>query len=156
MLHQALDELGVTSPKRALDIGTGTGQAVFTLAERYPACELVAVDASPHMITAARAKPGADRVDFRVADGGRLPFAAGAFDLCVSLLVQPFENESYRVLAAGGWALYCYPAGGQTPIWFPSSLLRPRLRRAGFTDIRSGSIGVGQWTAGRREAAADD
>ena len=77
-------------------------------------------------------------------------FTDATFDLAVSLLVQPFERELHRVLALGGWALFCYPMGPGTPIWFPTALVAPRLERARFAEVRSGVIGPGEWTAGRR------
>ncbi len=150
MLEYALEGLGVTEPARILDVGTGTGQAAGILAARFPAAEIDAVDASPQMIELARAKPELQRVRFAVADGGQVPYEDASFDLAVSLLVQPFEAELHRVLAPGGWALFCYPMGPGTPIWFPSSLVAPRLKRAGFAEVRSGAIGRGEWTAGRR------
>jgi ubiquinone/menaquinone biosynthesis C-methylase UbiE len=150
MLDAALDELGVTAPAHVLDVGTGTGQAAGILAQRFPAATIDAVDASPAMIEVARAKPELSGVRFAVADGGRLPYADGGFDLTVSLLVQPFEAELHRVLAPGGWALFCYPMGAGTPIWFPTALVAPRLERAGFAEVRSGQVGPGEWTAGRR------
>lgn len=150
MLEHAFGELGVTAPARVLDVGTGTGQAAGVLAERFPGAQIDAVDASAQMIELARAKPELSAVRFAVADGGRLPFADGSFDLTVSLLVQPFEHELHRVLARGGWALFCYPMGPETPIWFPTALVAPRLERAGFAELRSGTVGSGEWTAGRR------
>jgi ubiquinone/menaquinone biosynthesis C-methylase UbiE len=150
MLDAALGELGVAPPARVLDVGTGTGQAAGILAELFPAAQIDAVDASPEMIERARAKPELSGVRFAVADGGRLPFADAGFELTVSLLVQPFEDELLRVLAPGGWALFCYPLGAGTPIWFPSSLIAPRLRRAGFAEVRYGTVASGEWTAGRR------
>ena len=150
MLEYALDALGITQPARVLDVGTGTGQAAGILAERFPAAQIDAVDASAQMIELARAKPELQRVRFAVADGGHMPYADASFDLAVSLLVHPFETELHRVLAPGGWALFCYPMGPGTPIWFPSSLVVPRLERAGFAEVRSGAIGRGEWTAGRR------
>jgi ubiquinone/menaquinone biosynthesis C-methylase UbiE len=150
MLDIALDELGLTAPAHVLDVGTGTGQAAGILAQRFPAARIDAVDASPAMIEVARAKPELRGVRFAVADGGRLPYADGGFDLTVSLLVQPFEAELHRVLAPGGWALFCYPMGAGTPIWFPTALVAPRLERAGFAEVRSGQVGRGEWTAGRR------
>jgi SAM-dependent methyltransferase len=149
MLDQALGELG-GDPARVLDVGTGTGQAARILRDRYPDAQIDAVDASARMIELARAKPELSGVRFAVADGGRLPFADASFDLAVSLLVQPFEAELRRVLAPGGWALFCYPMGPGTPIWFPTALVAPRLRRAGFAEVRAGTVGVGEWTAGRR------
>ena len=150
MLEQALDDLGVVAPARVLDVGTGTGQAAGILVERFPDALVDAVDASPQMVELARAKPGLAGVRFAVADGGRLPFADASFDLAVSLLVHPFEHELHRVLAPGGWALFCYPMGPGTPIWFPTALVAPRLERAGFAEVRSGRVGPGEWTAGRR------
>jgi ubiquinone/menaquinone biosynthesis C-methylase UbiE len=150
MLASALDELGVTAPARLLDVGTGTGQAAGILVERFPAAQIDAVDASAQMIELARAKPELANVQFAVGDGGRLPYPDATFDLTVSLLVHPFEQELHRVLAPGGWALFCYPMGPGTPIWFPTALVAPRLERAGFAEVRSGVIGPGEWTAGRR------
>jgi ubiquinone/menaquinone biosynthesis C-methylase UbiE len=150
MLEAALGELGIEAPGRVLDVGTGTGQAAALLSQRFPSAQIDAVDASPQMIERARAKPELNGVRFAVADGGRLPFADATIDLAVSLLVQPFEDELHRVLAPGGWALFCYPMGPGTPIWFPSALVAPRLRRAGFAEVRAGSVGRGEWTAGRR------
>jgi SAM-dependent methyltransferase len=151
MLEAALRELALEPPPaRVLDVGTGTGQAAGILAELFPAAQIDAVDASPEMVGRARAKPELSRVRFGVADGGALPFTAASFDLTVSLLVQPFEHELLRVLAPGGWALFCYPMGPGTPIWFPSSLVAPRLRRAGFAEVRHGTVARGEWTAGRR------
>jgi SAM-dependent methyltransferase len=149
MLEAALDALGVIAPARVLDVGTGTGQAADMLARRFPDAQIDAVDASARMIELARAKPELARVRFDVADGGRLPYADATFDLAVSLLVQPFERELHRVLAPGGWALFCYPMGPGTPIWFPTALVAPRLERAHFAEVRSGTIGSGEWTAGR-------
>jgi SAM-dependent methyltransferase len=150
MLEAALDALGVIAPARVLDVGTGTGQAAGILAQRFPDAQIDAVDASARMVELARAKPELARVRFAVADGGRLPYADATFDLAVSLLVQPFERELHRVLAPGGWALFCYPMGPGTPIWFPTALVAPRLERARFAEVRSGAIGPGEWTAGRR------
>jgi len=150
MLERALDELGLTAPARVLDVGTGTGQAAGILLGRYPGAEIDAVDASAQMIERARAKPELSGVRFAVGDGGRLPYPAASFDLVVSLLVQPFERELLRVLVPGGWALFCYPMGPGTPIWFPTALVAPRLERAGFAEVRAGTVGRGEWTAGRR------
>ena len=150
MLDSALDELGLTAPAHVLDVGTGTGQAAGILAQRFPGAKIDAVDASPAMIEVARAKPELSGVRFAVADGGRLPYADGGFDLTVSLLVQPFEAELHRVLAPGGWALFCYPMGPGTPIWFPTSLVGAAARARRLRRGALGAIGPGEWTAGRR------
>jgi SAM-dependent methyltransferase len=150
MLESALAALAVTAPARVLDVGTGTGQAAGILAGLFPGAQIDGVDASAQMIELARAKPELSRIAFAVGDGGRLPYPDATFELTVSLLVHPFEHELHRVLAPGGWALFCYPMGPGTPIWFPSALVAPRLERAGFAEVRSGAVGPGEWTAGRR------
>jgi SAM-dependent methyltransferase len=148
LLDAALDALAI-APARILDVGTGTGQAALHLGGRFPAATVEGVDASPAMIEIARAKPEAAAISFAVGDGGALPYPDGAFDLAVSLLVQPFPHEVRRVLAPGGWALFCYPLGPGTPIWFPSSQLMPLLHRAGFAEVIAGTLGPGEWTAAR-------
>jgi ubiquinone/menaquinone biosynthesis C-methylase UbiE len=78
----------------AIDIGSGPGQIVLKLAERLTHWRFVGVDRSPNMIEHARASLAAaglelgGRVEFRVADGNRLPFPDAAFDfvMCNSVL----------------------------------------------------------------------
>jgi demethylmenaquinone methyltransferase/2-methoxy-6-polyprenyl-1,4-benzoquinol methylase len=69
----------------ALDMATGTGELAFVLAGR--AEQVVAVDISPQMLAVARAKArartGAGRIQFLLADGLGLPFAADTFD-CIA------------------------------------------------------------------------
>ena len=44
-LDLALED--VPSPRRVLDLGTGTGVVAIALAERYPEAEVVGIDLSP-------------------------------------------------------------------------------------------------------------
>ncbi len=150
MLEHALAELGVTAPARVLDVGTGTGQAAGILAELFPGAQIDAVDASPADDRAGACEARARARPLRRRRRRPPAVADATFDLTVSLLVHPFEHELHRVLAPGGWALFCYPMGPGTPIWFPSALVAPRLERAGFAEVRTGAIGPGEWTAGRR------
>ena len=86
---------------RALDIGTGPGQIVTKLARRLPRWTFTGVDRSPAMIAQARASLAAAgealgaRVHFDVADGNRLPFPDGSFELvmCNSVLHHLAEPE---------------------------------------------------------------
>ena len=48
-LAAALDRVE-EPPRRALDLGTGTGKAARLLAERFPEAKVVGVDLSPEMI----------------------------------------------------------------------------------------------------------
>ncbi len=101
------------SPLRALDIGTGTGSIPVKMVTRRPGLSAVGVDRSRNMLekgrTLARAEGVARRVRFRLADGRRLPFPDGAFDLVVSNSLlhhlpdpAPVLDEVARVLKPGG------------------------------------------------------
>jgi SAM-dependent methyltransferase len=65
-----LDLLAPRPGERVLDLGCGDGALTLELEKR--GCEVVGVDASADMVTAARALG----IDARVADGQALPFAA--------------------------------------------------------------------------------
>jgi ubiquinone/menaquinone biosynthesis C-methylase UbiE len=100
---------------RALDIGTGPGQIVIKIAKRLPEWKFTGVDRSLAMIAQAQANLAsasgqlAGRVEFQVADGNRLPFPDGSFDLvmCNSVLHHLAEpekllSEMSRLVNSGG------------------------------------------------------
>lgn len=98
--------LGSLAYVRALDVGTGTGRYLPVLAST--GAKVVGLDLSMAMLT--RGSPAAPRV---CADGCRLPFADGRFDLvCSSLMVGDLSDlggwlvEIARVLAPGGHLVY--------------------------------------------------
>jgi ubiquinone/menaquinone biosynthesis C-methylase UbiE len=133
-------------PRRVLDLGTGTGQAAFVVAERFPEAEVVGADISREMLAQARAQTPprlAGRVRFEPADGASLPFDDGAFDLVVLANVIPFFDELGRVTAAGGAVALSFSAGAETPIYVPSERLRRELGRRGFAEFADFSAGRG-------------
>ncbi|MFF8883559.1 class I SAM-dependent DNA methyltransferase [Streptomyces flaveolus] len=69
--------------KRLVDLGCGTGKAAIRLSAH--GFEVTGVDLSPGMIRAARAKPGADRVQFHVGDLQKLPDLGRPFAVAVTL-----------------------------------------------------------------------
>jgi SAM-dependent methyltransferase len=134
------------APRKALDLGTGTGKAARAVARRFPDTEVVGVDLSPEMIEQARRllpDELAGRVSFAVADGAKLPFPDGAFDLVVLQNAFPFFSELGRVTAPGGRAIFAYSFGDDTPIWVPPETLRARLGEAGFHEFEELSAGEG-------------
>ena len=91
-------------PRRALDVGCGTGLSAVALAAL--AESVYGVDAAPEMISLAARAP---RVSYVVAAAERLPFGAGVFDLLTLSQVfhwldrGRFLAEARRVLVARGW-----------------------------------------------------
>jgi SAM-dependent methyltransferase len=141
----ALDRLE-EPPRRALDLGTGTGKGAVFVAERFPDVQVVGVDLAPEMVAEARRvlPPGlAERVSFEVADAADLPFADGAFDLVVLLNMIPFFPELRRVTAPGGTLVVSSGFGPETPIWTPPETLRARLEPLGFAGFEELAAGPG-------------
>ena len=110
-------------PRRALDVGCGTGQGLGLLRGRYPRADLLGVDFAPSVIRAAsRAESFAGRLRrflhralsfYLCADFARLPLPAGAVDLVWSNLALAWSEdpvaalrEFQRVLAPGGLLMF--------------------------------------------------
>jgi SAM-dependent methyltransferase len=98
-------ELLPPPPARTLDLGCGEGRLARHLADR--GYEMVAVDASPTMVAAAReVSPG---LEIHHADAAALPPADSSFELVVAFMsLQDTDDltgavrETARVLAPGG------------------------------------------------------
>lgn len=126
------------APRRALDVGTGTGAGAFAIARRFPDAEVVGVDLAPGMVEEARRKTPvtlADRVNFDVGDASKLPFPDGSFDLVAHVNMIPFFDEVARVVASGGYVVFSFSGGAQTPIYVPPERLRRELAARNFTDF---------------------
>jgi ubiquinone/menaquinone biosynthesis C-methylase UbiE len=135
--------------ERALDVGTGTGAGARVLADRFPQAEVVGVDVAPAMLEEARRlAPGLSFVEGDAAD---LPFAGDSFDLVANANMIPFLDEVARVLRPGGWTLYAFSAGPETPIWVEPGVLRRELERRGFTDFADIAAGRGTALLARKE-----
>jgi ubiquinone/menaquinone biosynthesis C-methylase UbiE len=127
--------------ERALDVGTGTGAGARALASRFPEADVVGVDLAPAMLEEAR--PLAPGVTFVEGDAAALPFEAESFDLVANANMIPFLDEVARVLRPGGWVVYAFSAGPETPIWVRPEVLRRELDRRGFTDFAEIAAGRG-------------
>ena len=82
-----LDRLPLDGDETVLDAGCGSGRVTERLLERLPGGRVIALDASPSMVEAARERLArfGDRVDFLVADLGRpLPLAPASVDAVLS------------------------------------------------------------------------
>ncbi len=126
---------------RALDVGTGTGDGAIIIAARFPDADVVGVDLAERMLERARAK--APQLRFEQADAGRLSFDDGSFELVAHANMIPFFDEVARVTAPGGWTLFAWSLGPETPIYVPPDRLRAELSRRGFSDFADFSGGRG-------------
>jgi len=71
-------------PKNILDVGTGTGEVAFLLAEKFSNARIIGCDIAPGMVSKAKKKNTYNNVVFEIADAEKLPFDDGIFDLIVS------------------------------------------------------------------------
>lgn len=101
-----LDRLPLDGHETVLDAGCGSGRVTEWLAERLPDGRVIALDASPSMIEAARRRLArfGDRVTFVVADlGGPFTLPTGLVDAILSTATfhwVPDHDALFRNLAA--------------------------------------------------------
>jgi ArsR family transcriptional regulator len=145
--------LGLIDPSLVVgDLGCGTGQLTETVAPYVK--QVVAVDSSPDMLDAARARVGAaDNVDLRQGDLENLPLAAGELDAAMLSLVLHYAPapgkalaEVARVLRPGGRALVVdmlphereeyQQQMGHVWLGFSEKQISRLLAGAGFGDVR--------------------
>ena len=159
-----LDRLPLRGDETVLDAGCGSGRVTEQLAERLPDGHVVALDASPSMVEAARDRLArfGDRVTYAVADLGRpLPLADSSVDAILSTATfhwvpdhEALFGNLARVLRPGGrLAAQCGGAGniarvraalpdpgdGWGGAWnfATPEETRARLEAAGFIDIET-------------------
>ncbi len=134
--ERALEQ--VDSPRRALDLGTGTGEGAFAIARRFPQTEVVGADLAEKMLALARRKTPPElkqRVRFEAADAEQLPYPNESFELVTLANMIPFFDELARITAPGGFVLFSFSVGPETPIYVPSDRLRAELERRGFSEF---------------------
>ncbi|MBB4934981.1 ubiquinone/menaquinone biosynthesis C-methylase UbiE [Lipingzhangella halophila] len=118
LYRRIAEDIADSAPDRAtvLDVGTGPGHLVTSIARLRPDLDLIGVDLSPDMIAQAEQnlRPYGTRATARTADAADLPFADSSIGLIVSSYsLHHWDNpgavvpELGRVLAPGG-RLYIY------------------------------------------------
>jgi ubiquinone/menaquinone biosynthesis C-methylase UbiE len=136
-------------PADVLDVGTGTGQGVLAISQRFPDARVVGVDLSERMLERARTKVPAAR--FERADASALPFPRASFDLVTHANMIPFFDEVARVLRPNGLALFAFSVGAATPIYVSAERLRDELERRGFADFAEFAAGNGTALLARKQ-----
>lgn len=142
-------------PERALDIGTGTGEAALLLAREFPRASVRGVDISEAMIARARAKVGLDpegRIAFSIGDAAALTWNEGSFDLVTQLNMPPFFAEIARVVRPGGQVVVAASWGAATPFYTPPATLDRGFGAHGIIQVAAGSAGPGTFWVGRLRA----
>ncbi|MDR0983099.1 MAG: bifunctional demethylmenaquinone methyltransferase/2-methoxy-6-polyprenyl-1,4-benzoquinol methylase UbiE [Culturomica sp.] len=111
--RQGIDALRSLSPKRILDVATGTGDLAVEACRRLCPDEIVGIDISEQMMSIGREKVASmgmsDVIRFERQNCEDLSFADNSFDAAMSAFgVRNFENldgclkEIIRVLRPGG------------------------------------------------------
>ena len=147
--------LEVSPPERALDIGTGHGDAALLVAREFPSARVRGVDISEKMVRKASERVGLDpegRIAFRVGDAADLPWEDDSFDLVTQLNMPVFFSEIVRVLRPGGHVAIAASHGPATPYFTPDSVLRRGFRRRGLEPVRSDEAGAGTFFVARLPA----
>ena len=94
-----LDFVGAADGERVLDVGCGTGQLAFAVAERSKVSEVQAVDLAPAYVEHARRRNQDRRISFQVGDACALEFPAHSFDRVLSLLLLHFVPQAEQAIA---------------------------------------------------------
>jgi ubiquinone/menaquinone biosynthesis C-methylase UbiE len=117
-----------------VDVGAGTGALALRLAARRPDARVVAVEPDEEVLGIARAKPGAERVEWRQGLAGRLPLEPGEADAAVLSLVLHHLTPGARRAALADLLRVLRPGGRL----YVADWGRPRgwLPRLGFAALR--------------------
>ena len=123
-IRPAMDRLGDVRGQRILDFGCGHAMASIVLARR--GAKMTAIDLSHGYLTEGVRRASANDVpiEFVQANGEYLPFADASFDriwgnaVLHHLDLKRTAREIDRVLAPGGWAIFCEPWGGNPLLRF--------------------------------------
>ncbi|WP_085026646.1 class I SAM-dependent methyltransferase [Ensifer aridi] len=94
-----IDFAGLADGEKILDVGCGTGSLTFALAKAADLSEIAAIDYSPVFVEEAIRRNTDPRINIRQADACALPFADGAFDRALALLVLHFVPEAGKAVA---------------------------------------------------------
>jgi malonyl-CoA O-methyltransferase len=86
-------------PETVLDLGCGTGQGAKALAGRWPRARVIALDAAPGMLAAARRQASGSGIEWLRADAEAMPLPSASVDLIFSNLMLPWCEDIDAVFA---------------------------------------------------------
>lgn len=115
--HDLLARIGARAPRRVVDLGCGPGHLVGLLAGRWPRAQITALDSSPEMVAAARAR-GIEARQVDVVDWTPEPDADVVVTNAVLQWVPGHLDLLPRWLAAlpaGAWLAVAVPGNFAAP-----------------------------------------
>ena len=132
-----LGRVGAQSPRRVVDLGCGPGNLTSTLSQRWPHAVIEAVDSSPEMVDAARARG----IDAQVGDVTAWAPRADT-DVVVSNAVLQWIPTHVALLQrwvsqlpAGAWLAFQVPGNFDSP---SHQAVREVARRPEFAEALAG------------------
>jgi ubiquinone/menaquinone biosynthesis C-methylase UbiE len=121
VLAPAFEAIGLAEPPRTiLDVGSGSGNSVIPVADRFPEARIVATDVSAPLLAILRdflkARPDRERFTLVCVDATEARYRPGVVDLAVGAAILHHLLEPERVLerclaalSPGGWAMFFEP-----------------------------------------------
>jgi SAM-dependent methyltransferase len=108
------------APRRIIDIGSGSGNSVIPLADRFREAEIVATDISPQLLAILRdflrKRPDGERFGLVCVDAMHARYRPEVANLAVGAAILHHILEPQRVIAScfhalapGGWAIFFEP-----------------------------------------------
>jgi ubiquinone/menaquinone biosynthesis C-methylase UbiE len=101
---------GVPPGGHVVDVGAGTGTLAIAIALARPDVTVTAIDGDAEILALARAKPGAERVRWRMGLADELPLDAAGADAVVSSLVLHHLDHATKERALREMARVLRPA----------------------------------------------
>lgn len=130
--------VGVTSPRKVVDLGCGNGLATLSLVDLWPTARIVGIDNSPDMLRRARELDTADRVEWVELDAQDWPGDPEADVVVSNAMMQwlpqpmPLLRRWLAAMPPEGWFAVQVPGNFESP---SHTLLADAVRRSPQAEV---------------------
>ena len=93
-----LDFTGTGDDEEVLDVGCGTGNLAFSIAQRAKVRSIKGIDFSEAYVENAKSLNHSPQITFEVGDATALPYADSSFDRVLSMLVLFFIPDAKKAI----------------------------------------------------------